>query len=135
MRSDDIYRDLSLSWVGTSTDMKHMVLVDEEEGEIVPAVVDGVTQVYNFTMNGSPVREFTWRLLTTNEYEEFLATGELSPVSAASGEISARSVETDQPAVKRQKSGWLPRGWGQDEGESFRSEPVPDGLPDDPFAD
>lgn len=150
VRSDDPYRELSLTWVGKRTRMKRMVLVDLEDSEVLPAVIDGVPQVYNFIMNG-PVREFVWRVLTRREYAEFLASGELGTpsavsTSAASPGVTAstqktrfRSVATDDRTtdekVKRAKSGWLPRGWGRGEGKGYRHSAIPNGLPDDPFAD
>lgn len=116
-----------------------MVLVDLQEGEIVPAVVEGIPQVYRFRMNGS-VREFAWRVLTKNEYATFKASGELSSsLTAASTDATKLSAKFDQPGArktgKRQKSGWLPKGWGQGEGKGYRRQVIPDGLPDDPFAD
>lgn len=150
VRSDDPYRELSLTWVGKRTRMKKMVLVDLEEGEVIPAVVDGVPQVYHFIMNG-PVREFVWRALTRREYLAFLASGELdatsaASTSAASAKVTAsanktrlRSVASNDPTtdetVKRPKSGWLPRGWSRGEGKGYRDPSIPNGLPDDPFAD
>ncbi|MDE0952261.1 MAG: hypothetical protein OSA45_13395 [Halioglobus sp.] len=142
VRSDDPYRDLSLTWVGVNTKMKRVVLVDLQEGEIVPAVVKGVPQVYRSRMNGS-VREFAWRVLTKNEYATFKASGELSSsLAAASTDASVLSAKFDQPATgkpakigKRQKSSWLPKDWGQGKGKGYRRQVIPDGLPDDPFTD
>ena len=76
-----------------------MVLVDLQEGEIVPAVVEGIPQVYRFRMNGS-VREFAWRVLTKNEYATFKASGELSSsLTAASTDATKLSAKFDQPGT------------------------------------
>ena len=86
------------------------------------------------------MREFAWRVLTKNEYATFKASGELSSsLAAASTDASVLSATFDQPATgktgKRKKSGWLPKGWGQGKGKGYRRQVIPDGLPDDPFAD
>jgi hypothetical protein len=153
VRSDDPARDLTLAWQGKHTQAKfeRMVLVDLEENEVVPAVVDGEMQVYHFRMNGV-VREFAWRLLTKKEYKQYLATGELPPSptpaeqatpsllgadpNTAQAGVSLHSAELTTGVSKdRPSSGWLPLGWGQGEGRGYRREDVPAGLPDDPFAD
>jgi hypothetical protein len=120
VRSDNPTRDLSLTWVGENTRMRRMVLVDLQEDAVIPAVVQGETQIYHFRMN-STVRQFAWRVLTKLQYEELLASGR----------------ENDKAAQKnkRKKSDWLPRGWGQGEGKGHSVDPVAEGLPDDPFGD
>lgn len=120
VRSNDPTRDLSLTWVGENTRMKKMVLVDVQEDTVIPAVVRGETQVYNFRMNGM-VRQFAWRVLTKEQYRELVASGR----------------EKDKAARKknRKQSDWLPKGWGQGEGKGHRVDPVAEGLPDDPFGD
>lgn len=115
VRSDDPYRELSLTWVGTKTKMKKMVLVDLQEDIVFPAVVGGKPQVYNFRMNGT-VREFAWRVLTAKEYKQLVASG-----------------KEGKKAKKKKKSNWLPKGWGQGEGKGHRRDSTADGLPDDPF--
>ena len=87
--------------------MNKMVLVDLEDNVMVAAVIDGVPQEYKFRM-GSAVREFAWRLLTNKQYEEFVATGEVSSNLVATDQVSS-SNDT-------KKSEWLPKGWGQGEG-------------------
>ncbi|MEZ5503161.1 MAG: hypothetical protein R3E50_11135 [Halioglobus sp.] len=146
VRSDDPSRDLSLTWSGKNARFNRMVLVDLEDNQIVRAKVDGVKQVYHFRMNGV-VREFAWRLLTGKEYQQFLASGELPPDPAAQAaptllaadQAAGTSLRTaDQPkaaAKGRQSSGWLPLGWGQGEGQGYRREALPAGLPADPFGD
>ena len=52
VRSDDAWRDLTLSWEGQSVDMERMVLVDLSTDEIIPAVVDGALGDYSFNMGG-----------------------------------------------------------------------------------
>jgi hypothetical protein len=116
VRSDDPARDLSLTWVGERTNMKHMVLVDLQEDVVFPAVVSGLPQVYNFRMNGT-VREFAWRVLTKAEYKQLVASGE----------------EGSKAKRKNRKSNWLPKGWGQGEGQGHRVDDTATGLPEDPF--
>jgi hypothetical protein len=120
VRSNDSARDLSLTWVGENTRMKRMVLVDLQEDKVIPAVVRGKTQVYDFRMN-SMVRQFAWRVLTKAQYRDLVASGR----------------EKDKAAKKKQrkKSNWLPKGWSQGEGKGHRVDPVAEGLPDDPFGD
>ena len=74
VRSDDPTRDLSLTWAGTRTKMKRMVLVDLEDDIVFPAVVDGQPQTYTFRMSGT-VREFAWRVLTGKEYRQLVGAG------------------------------------------------------------
>jgi hypothetical protein len=116
VRSDDPTRDLSLTWVGENTNMKRMVLVDLQEDVVFPAVVRGVTQVYNFRMNGA-VREFAWRVLTPTDYKQLVASGK----------------EGNKAKRKKRKSDWLPKGWGQGEGQGHRVDDPATGLPEDPF--
>lgn len=140
VRSDDPYRDLSLTWTGKQAKLKYMVLVDEEEEQMIPAVIDGERQVYHFRMNGT-VREFTWKALTKKDFLALFESEENARVIAAdTAEIEAatagaalmsRTVSTPT----RPKSNWLPRGWGQGETVNTSGEPIPVGLPDDPFAD
>tara|TARA_R110002073_G_scaffold257464_2_gene420182 strand:+ start:252 stop:947 length:696 start_codon:yes stop_codon:yes gene_type:complete len=119
VRSDDPYRDLSLTWVGKRTKMKRMVLVDLQEDVVFPAVVDGEPQVYQFRMNGT-VREFAWRVLTRKEYKQLVGAGR----------------EKDKAKRKKaKKSHWLPKGWGQGEGRGHRRDRLSEGLPEDPFGD
>ena len=119
VRSDDPYRDLSLTWVGKRTKMKRMVLVDLQEDVVFPAVVDGEPQVYQFRMNGT-VREFAWRVLTRKEYKELVGAGR----------------EKDKAKRKKaKKSHWQPKGWGQGEGRGHRRDRLSEGLPEDPFGD
>ena len=146
VRSDDPTRDLSLSWQGNQANFKRMVLVDVQDNTVVPAEINGVKQVYRFRMN-SVVRQFTWRLLTKQEYQQYLASGQLPPESApvarvASSRLAAdqstaslRSAAAPQVSNARPSSGWLPLGWGQGEGAGYRADEVPAGLPADPFAD
>jgi hypothetical protein len=146
VRSDDPYRSLSLTWAGKRTKMKRMVLVDLQENEMVPAVVDGVPQTYNFIMNG-PVREFAWRVLTKKQYNQFLASSEatanavepeLARVSLLSvnGVSNARSATSESldTATQSSGSGWEPKGWGQGQGKGFTANAL-DGLPENPFAE
>jgi hypothetical protein len=136
VRSNDLARQLSLTWIGEGTNMGKMVLVDLQENVMVAAVVDGVQQEYGFTMNGA-VREFAWRLLTNEQYEAFIDTGEVSASLVAFDQASASSVTTDGVSTTentKKKSEWLPLGWGQGQGNSS-DRPVPEGLPDDPFGD
>ncbi len=153
VRSDDPTRDLSLTWVGKRTRMKHMVLVDVQEDVVIPAVIDGVPQVYPFRMNGT-VREFAWRSLTRKEFNRLFPSDQVQIASTsemlrsastsemvdaalsagnAAGMVAAQTM--NRSAAERPKSNWLPRGWGQGEGTSQNGEPIPVGLPDDPFAD
>jgi hypothetical protein len=118
VRSDDPYRDLSLTWVGKRTKMKRMVLVDLQEDIVFPAVVRGKPQVYNFRMNGT-VREFAWRVLSRKEYRQLVKSGR----------------EERKAKRKKNKSNWLPKGWGQGEGRGHRRDRLSEGLPDDPFGD
>ena len=118
VRSDDPYRDLSLTWVGQRTRMQTMALVDLQENIVFPAVVDGVPQVYHFRMNGT-VREFAWRVLSLREYRQLVRAGR----------------EDGQANRVTKKSNWLPRGWGQGEGRGHRRDPLAEGLPEDPFGD
>lgn len=118
VRSDDPYRDLSLTWVGQNTKMKRMVLVDLQEDIVFPAVVRGETQVYNFRMNGT-VREFAWRVMDRQEYREMVRAG--------------REERRAERTLK--KSHWQPKGWGQGEGRGHRRDRVSEGLPDDPFGE
>jgi hypothetical protein len=115
VRSDDPARDLSLTWVGENTRMKNMVLIDLQEDTVVPAVVKGQPQTYQFRMNGT-VREFAWRLLSDKDYKDF--------------EKAARRA-----VAASKKSDWLPQGWGQGRGKGYREDSVPEGLPDDPFTE
>jgi hypothetical protein len=116
VRSDNPARDLSLTWVGEKTNMKHMVLVDLQEDVVFPAVVRGVPQVYNFRMNGT-VREFAWRVLTAADFKQLVASGK----------------EGNKAKRKKKKSDWLPKGWGQGEGRGHGREDTGAGLPEDPF--
>lgn len=118
VRSDDPYRDLSLTWAGEGTKMKRMVLVDLQEDIVFPAVVRGKPQVYNFRMNGT-VREFAWRVMSKKEYRQLVKAGR----------------EERKAERKMKKSNWLPKGWGQGEGRGHRRDRVSQGLPDDPFGD
>jgi hypothetical protein len=115
-----------------------MVLVDEEEEQIIPAVIDGERQVYHFRMNGT-VREFTWKALTKKDFLALFASEENARVIAADAadiEAAASGAAVMSRSVSiRPKSNWLPRGWGQGETVNTTGEPVPVGLPDDPFAD
>jgi hypothetical protein len=137
VRSNDTTRDLSLTWVsGTKANkMNKMVLVDLQENVMVAAVIDGVPQEYRFRMNGA-VREFAWRLLTNKQYQEFVATGEVSASLVAFDQATASSLTTDEVSTTEltKKSEWLPKGWGQGQGKGYGRE-VPEGLPDDPFGD
>jgi len=147
VRSDDTARDLVLTWDGSaSAALDRMVLVDLQENTTVPAVVDGVPQAYTFRMNGA-VRDFAWRLLSDQQYEEFVATGEVSADPVVSqqvisstgtfGAASARSLSTEEESTagsEATKSDWLPKGWSPAPGNG-RHQPVPEGLPDDPFGD
>jgi hypothetical protein len=116
VRSDDPARDLSLTWVGERTRMRHMVLVDLQEDVVFPAIVRGKPQVYNFRMNGT-VREFAWRVLTATEYRQLVASGK----------------EGGNAKRNKRKSNWLPKGWGQGEGRGHRDDSTANGLPEDPF--
>jgi len=124
VRSDDPARALSLTWEGGNTKLKSMVLVDLQEGTAVAAAIDGVTQTYHFTMNGT-VRQFAWRVLTNKDFGQFLLTGELPAITTATTLTANTSLK---------KSNWLPMGWGQGQGKGYLKE-KPEGLPDDPFAD
>ena len=118
VRSDDPYRDLSLTWVGNNTKMRRMVLVDLQEDIVFPAIVKGEPQVYNFRMNGT-VREFAWRVMSKKEYRQLVRAGR----------------EERKAERKMKKSNWLPKGWGQGEGRGHRRDRLSEGLPDDPFGD
>ncbi len=118
VRSDDPTRDLSLTWAGTGTKMKRMVLVDLEDDIVFPAVVKGKPQVYQFRMTGT-VREFAWRVLSKKEYRQLVAAGR----------------EERKAKRKQRKSNWLPKGWGQGEGQGHRRDRLSEGLPEDPFGD
>lgn len=138
VRSNDPTRDLILTWVSdTKTNqMNKMVLVDLQENVMVAAVIDGVPQEYRFRMNGA-VREFAWRLLTNNQYDEFVTAGEVSASPVTADEASGSLLTTDvfsSTGKDTQKSEWLPKGWGQGEGNGH-GHSVPEGLPDDPFSD
>lgn len=140
VRSDDPYRDLTLSWKGRNTDMKKMVLVDLQENIVVAAVEDDEPQQYSFSMNG-PVREFAWRLLRKKKHVKKLVKAQGTPeepaVEAAAVQAKVVAVQAaDAPAARSEprKSNWLPKGWGQGEGKGYRRR-VTAGLPDDPFAD
>jgi hypothetical protein len=137
VRSNTSTGYLNLTWVsGTKTNkMNKMVLVDLQNNVMVAAVIDGVLQEYNFEMN-TFVREFAWRLLTNKQYQEFVATGEVSASLVATDEASISFVTTDQVSTSNdtKKSEWQPRGWGQGEGTGYDRK-VPEGLPDDPFGD
>jgi hypothetical protein len=134
VRSDDPARDLTLTWKGNQVDFTNMVLVDVEKNVVVPAVINGEKQVYHFRMNGV-VRQFSWRLLTKKQYKDFLASGTLPPSPAAAATLTAgdqttfslRSVAPQDTNSGRPASGWLPLGWGGQQGD------VPAGLPADPF--
>lgn len=133
VRSNDTARDLTLTWVGSEgADLERMVLVDLQEGITVPAAVGGVPQAYSFRMN-SAVRGFAWRLLSDAEYE---ASGTASAAPAPFGATSARSAASDAfPAEgSATTSDWLPMGWSPDTGDGS-GQAVPEGLPEDPFAD
>jgi len=146
VRSDDTGRALTLTWEGSdAANLDRMVLVDLQENVTVPAIIDGVPQEYAFVMNGA-VRAFAWQLLSDQQYEEFVTSGEVGADTAASRAIaeplsfsatSASAVtaeEANTTGDQTSKSGWLPLGWspGQWNGAA---RPVPEGLPDDPFGD
>lgn len=132
VRSNDTTRDLTLTWIGSEgADLERMVLVDLQENITVPAAIDGVPQVYSFRMN-SAVRGFAWRLLSDAEYE---AGGNASAAPALFGAESARGAADEFPTEGgATTSDWLPMGWRPDPGDGA-GQPVPEGLPDDPFAD
>ena len=116
VRSDDPYRDLSLTWEGDNTNLENMVLVDlEEEDVFVPAVIDGQIQTYYFRINGN-VHQFAWRVLTNREYKRLARAGKLAGTDA----------------TQTKKSNWLPNGWEQGQRNGHT---IPDDLPDDPFSD
>ena len=147
VRSDDTARDLRLTWDGSSSAaLDRMVLVDLQENVAMPAVVDGAIQEYSFRMNGA-AREFAWRLLSDQDYAQFVATGAVNtdPVAsrqvisspAAVGATSASAVtagDAKTTGSRETKSGWLPMGWSPEQGDGY-GQPVPEGLPDDPFGD
>lgn len=142
VRSDDPARDLSLTWEGSEgANLERMVLIDLEENITVPAVVDGVIQEYTFRMNGA-VREFTWALLSDQQYDAFVSKGQMNPseVLHTSNDLVSYGTEAgtragastiDYPSVRpRAKSNWLPRGWSPGEADSG----IPDDLPDNPLS-
>ena len=121
VRSDDAWRDLTLSWEGQSVDMERMVLVDLSTDEIIPAVVDGALGDYSFNMGGLTVRAFQWALLSKKEQSSGKKGGPKDPGNEA---LSLASGYADQLID------WPPPGWPHAEGES-----VSHRLPPDPFQD
>lgn len=122
VRSDDNSRDLTLTWAADGdANLERMELVDLETNITTPAVVNGEIQSYSFSMTDN-VRGFTWRLLSDEEMEG----GSQGAAPAAFAADAAPAPDTT--------SDWRPRGWSTAPGEGA-SQPVPEGLPDDPFGD
>ncbi|MEM9255714.1 MAG: hypothetical protein AAGA91_09710 [Pseudomonadota bacterium] len=144
VRSDDPARELTLSWAGSKRGrLRKMVLIDLEEGVIVPALDENkVANSYTFVMNGN-VRAFAWRWLSraerdsgTVDYPPSEAVEEIPGPVTTAGAVELKASKAGASALQAgptntSKSDWLPMGW--EGGGVRRSYSV--GLPEDPFGD